>query len=336
MKTAVLGATGLVGRAMLKLLEGCSWLSGDPLLLASSRSAGSKLRFRGRELTVQEVTEDSFSDVDIALFSGGGATSRTWGPVATGSGTWVIDNSSAFRTQESIPLVVPEINGSLVQIRSGGGGGLIANPNCSTIQVAMAVAPLNEVFGLREVHVTTMQAVSGGGRKAVEELERQVAGQPSSAGDDEVFPQLIAANVIPAIGSALDDGSYEEENKVVKELRKILGRGTDLAVTCTAVRVPVINGHSAAVRVVCDRPVDLEAAHLALGDRPGLEVTNDPHDYLTPRQVDGQRIVHVGRVRLDPADDRALLCWVVADNLLKGAAWNAVQIAELLAREPAS
>ena len=345
MKTAVLGATGLVGRTMLKLLEDCSWLSGDPLVLASGRSAGSTLRFRDRELIVREVAFDSFTGVDIALFSAGGAASRTWSPVAINSGAWVVDNSSAFRMAQEVPLVIPEINGNLASGLPRGtcsGGGLIANPNCSTIQIAMAVAPLAVAFGLREVHVTTLQAVSGAGQSAVDELRRQVVQfggmnlgeEPDSTG--EIFQRPIAANVIPASGSALPDGSFEEETKVVRELRKILGRGEDLAVTCTAVRVPVVNGHSAAVRVVCDRPVDLTVAGEALSTWPGLEVAGDPHGFMTPRQVDGTMTVQVGRLRSDPSDNRALLCWVVADNLLKGAAWNAVQIAELLAGGAAS
>ena len=311
-----------------------------------SRSAGSTLRFRDRDLTVQEVNESSFAGVDVALFRAGGAVSRQWGPVAARAGVWVIDNSSAFRMEEGIPLVVPEINGRLVGANAVDPGGLIANPNCSTIQIAMAVAPLAEAFGLREVHVTTLQAVSGAGQSAVEELLRQVAGEQSSGepssddsapkNDGSIFPRPMAANVIPAIGGDLPDGSFEEETKVVRELRKILGRGDDLAVTCTAVRVPVVNGHSAALRVVCERPVDAEAARRALWNLPGLKVTGDPHDYLTPRQIDGRRSVYVGRLRRDPSDERALLCWVVADNLLKGAAWNAVQIAELLARESTS
>jgi aspartate-semialdehyde dehydrogenase len=218
-------------------------------------------------------------------------------------------------------LVVPEINGALVD---GMRAGIIANPNCSTIQVAQAVAPLERAWGLEEVHVTTFQAVSGAGQKAVAELARQNAGEVMGA---PVFPRAIARNVIPSIGAALDDGSFEEEAKVLRELRKILGRDEGLKVTCTAVRVPVVNAHAAAVRVVCRQPVTPREAAEAMAAWPGLAVAAAPHDYATPREVDGQRNVHVGRLRQDPNDPRALLCWVVADNLLKGAAWNAVQIA---------
>lgn len=334
MRTAVLGATGLVGRTMLELLNECAWLTGDPIALASARSAGSLLPFGSGQLVVREVTADSFADVDIALFSAGAAASRAWSPAAVAAGAWVVDNSSAFRMSREVPLVVPEINGRLAGgLPRGGctGGGVIANPNCSTIQIAMAVAPLAEAFGLSAVHVTTLQAVSGAGQSAIEELARQTreAAGPNCGGAP--FPRTIAANVIPAIGPAALGGAYEEEEKVVRELRKILGRDEDLAVTCTAVRVPVVNAHSAAVRVVCERPVDLAQACRVLEAWPGIEVEGNPHDFKTPREMAGSRSVHVGRLRSDPSDDRALLCWVVADNLLKGAAWNAVQIAALLA-----
>ncbi len=329
MKVAVLGATGLVGRTMLKLIEDRAWVSGDPVLLSSARGAGTKLEFAGRNLECKEVTAEDFHDVDIALFSAGGDASRIWGPVAAGAGAWVVDNSSAWRMEAGVPLVVPEINGRLIKPAGLGEGGIIANPNCSTIQVAMAVAPLDEVFGVREAHVTTLQAVSGAGQKAVAELERQEK-NPSSEGND-IFPRPIFRNAIPAIGAALPDGSFEEEDKVVRELRKILDRGDDLAVTCTATRVPVVTGHSAAVRLVCDKPINLVRAADALNKWPGVKVDSDPHGYLTPREIAGQATVHVGRLRAETNNPHALMLWVVADNLLKGAALNAVQIADLLA-----
>jgi aspartate-semialdehyde dehydrogenase len=325
MRIAVLGATGLVGRTMLGLLEECAWADGEPLALASARSAGFELPWRGGVMTCRAVDAGSFAGVDFALFSAGGGPSREWAPVAVKAGAVVIDNSSAWRQDPAIPLVVPEINGALVD---GMRAGIIANPNCSTIQVAQAVAPLERAWGLEEVHVTTFQAVSGAGQKAVAELARQNAGEVMGA---PVFPRAIARNVIPSIGAALDDGSFEEEAKVLRELRKILGRDEGLKVTCTAVRVPVVNAHAAAVRVVCRRPVTPREAAAAMAAWPGLAVAAAPHDYATPREVDGQRNVHVGRLRQDPNDPRALLCWVVADNLLKGAAWNAVQIAARIA-----
>jgi aspartate-semialdehyde dehydrogenase len=243
----------------------------------------------------------------------------------------VVDNSSAWRMDPAVPLVVPEINGDPADLPAG--GGIIANPNCSTIQIAMAVAPLEKLAGLAEVQVTTMQAVSGAGQAGVAELEAQLS-DPAAPPRSEVFPRPIAGNVIPAIGAALPGGFFEEETKVERELRKILDRAEDLAVTCTATRVPVINGHSAAVRAVCRRPVTCAEAAEALATWPGLEVTTDPHDYATPRQISGRTVVHVGRLRADPNNDHALLMWVVADNLLKGAAWNAVQIAGLLGGRP--
>jgi aspartate-semialdehyde dehydrogenase len=324
MRVAVLGATGLVGRTMLRLLEDCAWVDGEPVALASARGAGTVLTWRDRGIVCREVDQDAFAGIGMALFSAGGGPSRRWAPVAAQAGAVVIDNSSAWRQEPAVPLVVPEINGGLV---AGLRAGIIANPNCSTIQVALAVAPLERACGLAEVHVATYQAVSGGGQKAVDELRRQEAGQPPG----DVFPRPIAHNVIPAIGGLLPDGSFEEEAKVVRELRRILGREQDLKVTCTAVRVPVLNGHAAAVRVVCRAPLDVAAARAAMAGWPGLEVAAGSHDYATPREVDGRTIVHVGRLRQDPGDDRALLCWVVADNLLKGAAWNAVQIAALVA-----
>ncbi|MBK7046512.1 MAG: aspartate-semialdehyde dehydrogenase [bacterium] len=325
MRIAVLGATGLVGRTMLKLLESFAWVDAPPLALASPRSAGQRVPWRGGELTCRAVDAACFAGVDLALFSAGGGPSREWAPVAAAAGAVVIDNSSAWRQDPDIALVVPEINGRLVD---GMRAGIIANPNCSTIQVAQAVAPLERAWGLDEVHVTTFQAVSGAGQKAVAELARQSAGELPAG---NIFPRPIAGNVIPAIGAALDDGSYEEEAKVLRELRKILGRDESLKVTCTAVRVPVANGHSAAVRVVCASPVTPVQACAAMAAWPGLEVAADPCDYATPREIDGRNIVHVGRLRQDPGDPQALLCWVVADNVLKGAAWNAVQIAARVA-----
>ncbi|MBM4131004.1 aspartate-semialdehyde dehydrogenase [bacterium] len=324
MRVAVLGATGLVGRTMLRLLEDRAWVEGEPVALASARGAGAVLDWRGRRLVCREVGSEAFEGIDLALFSAGGAPSRRWAPVAAAAGAVVVDNSSAWRQEAAIPLVVPEINGELV---TGLRAGIVANPNCSTIQVALAVAPLERAWGLAEVHVATYQAVSGAGQKGVDELRRQERDEPSVG----VFPRPIARNVIPAIGAALPDGSYEEEAKVVRELRKILGRGEDLKVTCTAVRVPVLNGHSAAVRAVCRVPVTPPAARAAMADWAGLEVAADGGDYATPREVDGRTVVHVGRLRQDPGEPRGLLCWVVADNLLKGAAWNAVQIAALVA-----
>ncbi len=330
MKTAILGASGLVGRTMLKLMSEKDWLTAEPRLLVSSRSAGTKVSFGPRELVCSEVGPDSFDGIDIAVFSAGAQPSRHWAPVAAAAGAWVVDNSSAWRMDPAVPLVVPEINGHLVPaVAETSAGGIIANPNCSTIQIAMAVAPLDRLFGVREIQVTTLQAVSGGGQAAWDELVRQNEGQDPS--DASPFGAPIAHNVLPAIGELMADGTYEEEAKVSRELRKMLERENDLQISCTAVRVPVFNGHSAAVRLVCEKNISLATAGEALAAWPGIINTHSPGEFATARQMDGRTEVHVGRVRRDPDDPRALLMWVVADNLLKGAAWNTLQIADLLA-----
>jgi aspartate-semialdehyde dehydrogenase len=327
MRTAVLGASGLVGRKMLDLLEACPWLDEDPILLTSARSAGASVPFRGRNLICREVSAGDFVGIDLALFSAGGGTSRTWAPVAAKAGCVVIDNSSAWRMDSAVPLVVPEINGKKAAFQPG----IIANPNCSTIQIVMAVSPLDKAFGVKECHVTTLQAVSGAGQKAVRELLTQSRQYPEDDNSSGLFPRPMAFNVLPAIGEKTEDGGYEEETKVLKEMRRIMDRGEDLHVTCTATRVPVLTGHSAAIRIVCDRPVSVTEAVKALEEMPGVLVTDDPHDFHTAREIAGTNDVYVGRVRRDPGCERSLLMWVVADNLLKGAAWNAVQIATLLA-----
>ncbi len=334
MKTAILGATGLVGRTMLACLARCDWADEEPLLLCGKSSDGCELAFGDRLVRCCDAAGADFAGVELALFSAGAEASRRFGPLAQQAGAWVVDNSSAFRLEPTVPLVVPEINGRLVPRLGRDGprqGGIIANPNCSTIQIALAVAPLQAAFGLREVHVTTLQSVSGAGQRALDQLQRELACESGSAGDGgEVFPQPIAANVIPAIGPALPDGSFAEETKVVAELRKILDLPA-LAVSCTATRVAVERGHGAAVRVVLQDAATPAAAAEVMAAWPGLEVEFDPHRYLTPRQIAGRIAVHVGRLRADPVREDALLFWVVADNLLKGAAWNAVQIADLLA-----
>ncbi len=327
MRTAVLGASGLVGRKMLTLLEDCPWLTGDPVLLTSARSAGTEIPFRGRSLVCHEVSANDFTDLDLALFSAGGSTSRTWAPVATAAGCVVVDNSSAWRMDPDVPLVVPEINGQLASPEPG----IIANPNCSTIQIVMAVSPLDKAFGVSECHVTTLQAISGAGQEAVQEILQQTRDYPDDNNSAGLFPRSMAFNALPAIGAKTEFGGYEEETKVLHEMRRIMDRSEDLHVTCTATRVPVLTGHSAAVRVVCDRIVKAEEALAVLEKMPGVQVTADPHDFHTAREIAGQNDVFVGRVRQDPGCERSLLMWVVADNLLKGAAWNAVQIATAVA-----
>jgi aspartate-semialdehyde dehydrogenase len=348
MRTAILGASGLVGRVMLDLLADQSWLQTPPLLWTSERSAGRVLPFRDRELVCHDVATADLGAADIALFSAGADASRCWAPPAAKAGVWVVDNSSAWRGDPTVPLVVPEVNGQLVvalpSTRATAGaarpaGRIIANPNCSTTQIALPCAALHTAVGLREVHVTTMQAVSGAGRTGLDELSRQA---PSLAGGEregadlpgEVFARRIAANVVPQIGPPGDDGYFAEERKVHQELRKILALPA-LAVTCTATRVPVWNGHAAAVRAVLARPLALADALAALAAQPGIVCGARPDDYRTPAEVSGDRAAHVGRVRHEPGRPDVLLFWVVADNLLKGAAWNAVQIAAALCGQQA-
>jgi len=337
MRTAILGASGLVGRTMLDLLARQSWVDTPPVLLTSARSAGLALAFRTERLACREVTTALFAGVRIALFSPGAAASRQWAPIAAQRGAWVVANSSAWRGEPQVPLVVPEVNGHLVPrlAEHVAAGGLIANPNCSTIQIALPCAALARLAGLREVHVTTLQAVSGAGQKGIAELSGQAAQlaggeRPGAGSAGAVFPRRIAANAVPEIGAIGDDGFFAEERKVHQELRKILDL-PDLAVTCTATRVPVWNGHSAAVRAVLARPVARDAAQAALAAFPGLRCADKPGDYRTPAEISGDTAVHVGRLRHEPGRRDVLLFWVVADNLLKGAAWNAVQIAAQLA-----
>jgi aspartate-semialdehyde dehydrogenase len=340
MRTAILGATGLVGRTMLDLLARQSWVETAPRLFTSPRSAGRSLGFRAEDLRCEDAKAADFAGIDLLLASAGAEASRALAPRAVAAGAWVVDNSSAFRRDPGHPLVVPEINGALLapcrRSRDAGIGGIVANPNCSTIQIALAVAPLDRAFGLREIAVTTLQSVSGAGQKGVDELQEQaLTGADDPAAPGRVFPRRIFANAIPAIGAADVDGDYDEETKVRRELRRILDRSA-LAVSCTAVRVPVVTGHAAACRLVCARPVAPADALAVLREAPGVEIAADPARYRTPAEQAGRLTAHVGRLRRDPDRPDALLLWVVADNLLKGAAWNAVQIAAELAGEPAS
>ncbi|NLI95809.1 MAG: aspartate-semialdehyde dehydrogenase [Synergistaceae bacterium] len=328
MKVAVLGATGLVGREMLAVLEQRNFPVDELVPLASARSAGRDLLFRGREWTVREVEDSAFDGVQLALFSAGSEASRRWAPVAAGKGTVVIDNSSAWRMDPEVPLVVPEVNRRALK----GHRGIIANPNCATIQALVALYPLHLEAGLESFTAVTFQSVSGTGKAALEELrEGTEAFLSGKAFEPKVYPRPIAFNAIPQIGSFDDEGISQEEWKMVNESRKILGI-PDLAVSCTTVRVPVFRGHSEAITAIFRTPLSPERARAILKEAPGVALAGEagPDSYATALDVPGTDAVVVGRIRRDTGSGSGLSHWVVADNLRKGAALNAVQIAEEL------
>jgi aspartate-semialdehyde dehydrogenase len=325
---AVAGATGAVGVEMLEVLAQRSFPASRVVALASSRSAGKRVPFAGGELVVEEMTEASFAGVDIALFSCGAAQSTRFRDAVTGAGCVMIDNSSAFRMEAGVPLVVPEVNPG----DAAGHSGVIANPNCSTIQMVVALQPLARLAPIKRVVVATYQAASGAGQAAMDELHAQTG--DFLAGKDlepAAFAHRIAFNCIPQIDVFLDDGSTKEEHKMVVETRKIMHL-PDLALTATCVRVPVLRCHSEAVTVEFDTPVTVEAARAALSAAPGVKVMDDPASkkYPMPAMLEGTDDTYVGRLRADTSVPYGLQMWVVADQLRKGAALNAVQIAELL------
>jgi len=331
---AILGASGLVGRAMLALLEERAFPLDRVRLLASPRSDGRTLRFRGAEVPVEPVSAAAFRDVEIALFAVKNPIARQWAPVAREAGACVIDNSSAHRYEDDVPLVVPEVNGALLDVRPT----LVANPNCSAAPIVVALKPLDALGGLRRLVVATYQSVSGAGSAALEDLE---AGMRAAAAGGPP-PRLAggrppyALNCVPLIDTLQDNGYTREEMKVVWETRKILGLPA-LPVSVTAVRVPVRIGHGAAVHATFAREVTPEAARAAWAAFPGLEVADDPAAFRVPTPLDaaGRDPVVVGRARTDLAEANTLAFFVVSDNLRKGAALNAVQIAERWLRAPA-
>ena len=325
---AIVGATGAVGMEMLRVLERRDFPVASMRLLASPRSAGKSLSFRGREHTVEPLSEDSFKGIDIALFSAGGGISKEFAPHAVNSGAVVVDNSSAFRMDPKVPLVVPEINAAAVSSHSG----ILANPNCTTAITLMALHPLHRAFCLRRIIASSYQAVSGTGARAIEELRDQV--EAISAGKSftkEVYPHQIAFNVIPHVDSFLDDGYTREEMKMQNEGRRIMDL-PDLTASVTCVRVPVYRAHSVSVTAQFEHPVSLEKAREVLEAAPGVRLHDDPAAALYPMPIEcsGEDDCRVGRLRLDCALPNALTFWVCGDQLLKGAALNAVQIAELL------
>jgi aspartate-semialdehyde dehydrogenase len=327
---AVVGATGAVGIEMIKTLEKRSFPVGKLTLLASARSVGKKLKFRGEEIAVQELTRDAFRGIEIALFSAGGSISKEYAPIAAAAGCVVIDNSSAFRMDDKVPLVIPEINAADV----GWHKGIIANPNCTTAITLMALYPLHRAFGCRRIFASSYQAVSGTGAKAIAELQRQVSQiVKGEAVTREVYPHQIAFNVLPHVDSFLPSGYTKEEMKMENEGRKIMHHPTfQASVTC--VRVPVYRAHSVAVSAEFERPVTVEAAREVLKKAPGLQVIDDPgkNQYPLPLYLAEQYDCAVGRLRKDCAMENGLCFWVSGDQLLKGAALNAVQIAEELVK----
>jgi len=329
-RVAIVGATGLVGQEFIKVLEQRNFPMASILLLASDRSAGKKLFFNHREIEVEETTPESFRKVDIALFSAGAETSRYFSPIAAQSGAVVVDNSSAFRMTPAVPLVVPEVNPEDIKWHKG----IIANPNCSTIQMVVALYPLHKVNPIKRIIGDTYQGVSGTGSAAVEELTMQakqvLEGQTAIP---HVYPHQIAFNILPEIDVFLDNGYTKEEWKMVEETRKIM-HADDIAISATCVRVPVFIGHSMAIHIEFSQPMSPDEAQRILAQAPGIKLLDDPTISLYPQpwSAAGTDEVFVGRIRRDASHPNGLVMWVVADNLRKGAALNAVQIAEEMIR----
>ena len=325
---AIAGATGAVGTEFLKLLEARDFPMKSLRLLASSRSAGSKLKFRGENLEVEELTPKSFKGIDIAFFSAGGSRSKEFAPHAVNSGAVVIDNSSAFRMDEKVPLVVPEINPKKAFEHQG----LIANPNCSTIQMVVALNPIHRAANIQRVVVSTYQAVSGAGASAMEELKQQLrAWANDEPMKQEVFPTQIAFNLFPHIDVFQDNGYTKEEMKMVHETRKIMN-APNMQISATCVRVPVLRAHSEAVWVETEKPLSESGARELFEKEPGIVVQDERESggYPTPWHITETQETYVGRIRKDISHPNGLTFWVVADQLYKGAALNAIQIAEVL------
>ncbi len=320
---AVVGATGMVGRTFLKVLEEIKLPVENYYLFASARSAGQKITFMGKEYTIEELNENSFDrDIDIALFSAGGSTSEKFAPIAAAKGVVVIDNSSAWRMDKEVPLVVPEVNPDDIRWNKG----IIANPNCSTIQAMVALKPLHDKYKIKRVVYSTYQAVSGAGLAGYQDLENGLKGEAPKK-----FPHPIAGNCLPHIDSFLPNGYTKEEMKMVNETRKILGDDS-MKITATTVRVPVFDSHSESINVEFYNDFDLDELKETLKNAPGIIIKDDPENNVYPLALDaaGTNETYVGRIRRDESVDSGVNLWVVADNIRKGAATNAVQIAEKL------
>jgi aspartate-semialdehyde dehydrogenase len=330
MRVAVVGATGAVGSTMLGVMRERAFAADEVVAFASERSAGRKIDFGPETLVVQALSPDGIQGFDIALFSAGGTTSGEWAPRFADAGAVVVDNSSRWRMHEDVPLVVSEVNPEALD----GHRGIIANPNCSTMQMVVALKPIQDAAGIERLVITTMQSVSGTGQRAVEELHDQAEAviEAKDVPPASVYPHQIAFNVLPVAGSFPDGSDYtDEELKLVNETRKILSQ-PDIGVSATCTRVPVYTGHSESVNVQTRDPLSPEECRALLVAAPGLEVLDDPADGVYPLAIDaaGRDEVLVGRIRRDPSHERCLNLWIVGDNLRKGAATNAVQLAELV------
>jgi aspartate-semialdehyde dehydrogenase len=321
---AVVGATGLVGRAMVKVLEERRFPVGRLVLLASERSVGKEMSFNGKPVAVQKLETERFEGVEIALFSAVASVSKEFAPHAVKCGAVVIDNSSAFRMDDNLPLVVPEVNRAEVFKHQG----IIANPNCSTIQMVVVLKPLHDRFRIKRVVVSTYQSVTGAGNRAVIQLQDELENREPR---EKKFPHPIAFNCLPHIDVFFDDGYTKEEVKMIRETKKIMGE--DISVTATTVRVPVMGRHSESVNIEFERKCSLEEIRHILGSSPGVVVQDDPKNNVYPMPINAhdRDEVFVGRIRRDETVANGINLWIVADNIRKGAATNAVQIAEALA-----
>jgi aspartate-semialdehyde dehydrogenase len=330
-RVAILGATGAVGTELLELLETRNFPVEQLKLLASPRSAGKTLTFAGKSLTVEAVNENSFKDVDLVLASAGGASSKAWAKTIVASGAVMIDNSSAFRMDDSVPLVVPEINPEAAEQHQG----IIANPNCTTILLGVAVYPLHQIQPIRRMVISTYQSASGAGAMAMEEVKHQakaiLAGEPAKA---EILPYPLAFNLFPHNSPLTDSGYCEEELKMINETRKIFNDST-IRVTATCVRVPVLRAHSEAVNLEFDSPFAVSQARKILSQAPGVKLVEDWESNYFPMPIDatGKDEVLVGRIRQDLSHPCGLELWLCGDQIRKGAALNAIQIAELLVQK---
>lgn len=323
---AIVGASGLVGGTFLKVLEERDLPIDNLYLFASARSAGKEIVYKGKTLIIEELTENSFDrPIDIALFSAGGETSKKFAPIASEKGVIVVDNSSAWRMDESVPLVVPEVNPEDIFKNNG----IIANPNCSTIQSVVPLKVIDDLYGIKRVVYSTYQAVSGSGIKGIEDLQRGLRGE-----EPKTYPHPIVNNCLPHIDSFLENGYTKEEEKMINETRKILNK-KNLPITATCVRVPVLNGHSVSINVELEKDVDLEELKAKFRETEGIVLQDDIANSVYPlsTEASGKDEVYIGRLRKDFSVEKGLNLWVVADNIRKGAATNAVQIAEILMKK---